>query len=225
MDEGKRPVSIKVVQQELQQASTSVPSAPRKRTPLPSTPKQPIPPPPVPRQPAPRPRLSLPTQDRQIYKQPNAAKASLVPPQPKVKKEMSLAGKKLFSILWMILGVFFALRGIFGPSIFSDNFQADGPFFQRADFGFWLFLAAMTILLVRTKESFFPITKARRAEYIIVGIIGGATTLFGIIIGIIGVVTNTPTNSNGAAAILGGILVIMSIVTLWVTHIRIKKTP
>jgi len=225
MDEGKRPVSIKVVQQELQQASTSVPSAPRKRTPLPSTPKQPIPPPPVPRQPAPRPRLSLPTQDRQIYKQPNAAKASLVPPQPKVKKEMSLAGKKLFSILWIILGVFFALRGIFGPSIFSDNFQADGPFFQRADFGFWLFLAAMTILLARTKESFFPITKARRAEYIIVGIIGGATTLFGIIIGIIGVVTNTPTNSNGAAAILGGILVIMSIVTLWVTHIRIKKTP
>src|SRR5258708_22157436 len=83
MDEGKRPVSIKAVQQELQQASTSVPSVSRKHTPLPSTPKRPIPPPPVPRQPAPRPRLSVPTQGRQIYKQPNAAKASLVPPQPK----------------------------------------------------------------------------------------------------------------------------------------------
>ena len=124
----------------------------------------------------------------------------------------------------MIVGVFMILRGIFGSLVLS-SLQTEGLFLQIADFGFCVFFGLMTILLARTKRSLFPITKAQRAEYKIVGTVGGVAILFGITIAIIGGVTGTSKNLNNVGIPFGMFLIIMSIITLRVTHIRIKKTP
>ena len=83
----------------------------------------------------------------------------------------------------------------------------------------------MIIFLARTKGSIFPITKARLVEHTIVLTIGGIAIVFGIIVAIIGAITNTPINSNEVGIYLGGFLIIMSVITLWITHLRIKDTP
>ena len=83
----------------------------------------------------------------------------------------------------------------------------------------------MIMLLARTKRSIFPITKARQVEYGLVLTIGSIAIVFGITVAIIGAITNTPTNSNDVGIYLGVFSIIMSLITLWVTHLRIKNTP
>ncbi len=83
----------------------------------------------------------------------------------------------------------------------------------------------MIILLARTKGSIFPITKARLVEYIVVLTTGGIAIVFGIIVAIIGAITSSPTNYNDVGIYLGVIIIIMGLITLWITHLRIKNTP
>ncbi len=231
MDDNRRPASIKVVQQELQQINASAPLAARQYALVPSTSKQPTLP--APKQSVvPRPKLPIPGQQRQIHVQLQPmAKVPPIPVRraPTWRDDSSILIthpylKKFFSVCWMLFGVFLMLRGIFGSFLFS-SLQASGLFVQIADFGFFFFLGLMIILLARTKRSLFPITKIRRAEYMTAGIIGGTATLFGITITIIGVVTSTSTNLNSVGSPFGVILIVISVITLWVTHTRIKKTP
>ncbi len=232
MDDNKRPANIKVVQQELQQFNVSASLEAKQYALVPSTSKQPTPL--APNQSVmPRPKLSTPGQQRHIHvQQQPLAKVPPAPARrpPTWRNDSSFvlithpSLKKFFSACWMLFGVFLILRGILGSFLFS-SLRASGLFVQIVDFGFCIFLGLMILLLARTKQSLFPITKLRRTEYMAAGIIGGTATLFGITITIIGEVTSTSTNLNDIGTPLGAILIVMSMITLWITHTRIKKTP
>jgi hypothetical protein len=239
MDEGKRPANIKVVEQELQQVSAPAlkkyaqptsapigPTTPRQYASVTSTPKRATPP--IPAQwpgtsPFPMPSTSV--QKKQIQQQLYRSKASSVPTQSNAKKATPPATyPKVMSFFWMIFGVLLLLNGVTGPFRFNLG-TAGGIFGEVTIAGFSGLLGLMIILLARTKGSIFPITKAWLVEYIVVMIIGGIAIVFGIIVAIIGAITNTPTNSNDVGIYLGGFLIIMSVITLWITHLRIKNTP
>ncbi len=239
MDEGKRPANAKVVEQELQQVSapalkkyaqpTSAPIGPttlRQYAPVTSTPKRAASPKPAQRpgiSPFPMPSTSV--QKKQIQQQLNRSKASSVPTQSNAKKATPLAtNPKAPSFILMIVGVLFLLNGVTGP--FRFNLETAGGIFGLVTIaGFSGLLGLMIILLARTKGSIFPITKARLVEYIVVLTTGGIAIVFGIIVAIIGAITSSPTNSNDVGIYLGVIIIIMGLITLWITHLRIKNTP
>ena len=207
MDESKRPANIKVVEQELQQATLPAQPAARQYGPVSSIPKA--------KRPMPVP---------QKLKR-GTAKTSQVSDQSGIKKRTRpIMNPKAVSVLGMLIGMGFFLNGVSGP--FRFNLETAGGIFGIVSIcGFSVLLGLLTILLARTKESLFPVTKARRAEYIVVWLIGGIAFLFGTTIAIIGVVTDTPANSNIAGTYLGIWLIIQSSITLGVTHVRIKKIP
>lgn len=239
MDDNKRPANVRIVEQGLRQVSNpalkqyaqpaSAPigsTPPRQHTPVPSTPKRAASPLPA-QQPAisSSPTSSAPGQKKQIQQQLNRARASSVPTQARAKKATPFAtNPKVTSFFWMIVGVLFLLNGVTGP--FRFNLETAGGIFGEVTIaGFSGLLGLMIMLLARTKRSIFPITKARQVEYGLVLTIGSIAIVFGITVAIIGAITNTPTNSNDVGIYLGVFSIIMSLITLWVTHLRIKNTP
>jgi serine/threonine protein kinase len=217
MDASKRPASVKAVQQELQQATLSARPATQQYGSVSSMPKV--------KRPASVPHMQKPskksppiplssTPGGQIHLSSGAAKTPQVSGQPGMKKRTRpLVNPKAASVLWTFIGVLFVLNGITGPFRF-DMETAGGIFGMVVISGFSTLLGLLTILLACTKEGPFPVTKARRAEYIVVWLIGGIALLFGAIIAIIGMVTATPTNSNSIGTYLGIWLIIQGGITV-----------
>lgn len=225
MDESKRPANIKVVQQELQQLMLSAQPAARQYKPISSMPQA--------KQPRPAPQRSrrsgqssmTPLSPGQVHRQSSAAKTQQNAIQPASKKRTRpIINPKVASILWMLIGAAFFLNGVSGP--FRFNLETAGGIFDLITiFGFSALLGLLTILLARTKESLFPVTKAHRVEYIAVWLIGGIAFCFGATIAIIGAITATPANSNSGGTYLGIWLIIQGGITVGVTYVRIKRQP
>ncbi|GHO63192.1 hypothetical protein KSC_020840 [Ktedonobacter sp. SOSP1-52] len=226
LDESKRPASIQEVQQVLQNANNPTSSIFTNNPYMPSRLKQTAHPLAVsakPKQPAP----SLPASKQSLPSHPKFASAqhqNQIQIQPEIMYGAIHTKRFPFgtgvSIAGMILGLFFIFSVIVG--LLNARFIPGGIFINVSMDGFLLLFGLTSILLVRSNSSIFPITKAQRAEYIVVGIIEGVALLFGLAIAIIGGITSTPTNTNKNMVILGIFLLIVSGCTLWITHVRIR---
>ncbi len=237
LDESKRPVSVKMVEQALQLVSApaviteKASTPPRHYAPVPIAPKRST-------APFPMPYASVPGKpiQQQLYR----AKPSSASTQPKVKtlvqsnhkKRMPFAmNPKAISFFWMIFGVLFLLNGVTGPFRF-DLETAGGIFGAVTICGFSGLFGLITMLLAHVKDPLPPMTKARHVEFAIAQSTGIVAMLFGALITIIGVtiviitaITHTSTNSNEIGIYLGIFLAMMGFIALRVTRTRITKTP
>lgn len=87
----------------------------------------------------------------------------------------------------------------------------------------YLALSSLVFMLIsRSNDSFFRMTKARRAEYMIAGLVCSIALVFGVIVIYLRITTRLLVDVYDAVPV-SIFLCIFSIITFWVTHLRIKN--
>jgi serine/threonine protein kinase len=239
------PVPTPLISTQYPTPVTPIPSAPTPVTPIPpiptpltptqyATPATPIPSAPTQQAtpvapiPSPIPVSYTPMPVNQIYTQPAAiANITSIPSQPPLLKKTLTVGRKVLSIIGMIIGGFFALVGFLGTLINSgDPTQTFG---NLAIGGLILFFGVLIFFIARIRKSFLPIPKAKKIEAAIGKGIGIFASIFAI--GTIIAAIMNPRQDYGDHADISTIIVsnvftiIFGALIWWVTRIKIKKTP
>lgn len=166
--------------------------------------------------------LNVPQKQIQVPRQPRAKPLSVSVKEP---------GFKWIAVMGMIVGLFSFIAGAYKAIeqlidililpkslayLFGSKFDA------LSGYVFLALLGLLIILISRFNDSFFRVTKARRAEYMIAGLGCGIPLVFGVIVIYLKIIIRSLGNVYDAVP-LSIILCIFSIITFLVTHLRIRN--